>query len=255
MKTPRMVKDLRGWFVGRWAKLRPKSTALEGEDSKDLMLGSEPARIFIAPTGDGLMDSMSGWLLSVASGLNDIRAILTGDLASTDQFKATIKRHSGSPLLVVFYGHGCFEAFLTTSSLGFDGHLHEDVGLAHLCVAADFPSDANLLVVGFCCSAGSQLAAELAARSSCSFLGFDDEIGFIVDTPEQSDSFRAPMHAAVEDVVRSGFADELVLHSLKQAYRTERRRWLPGGDRDQDPDALLVAMLLDEQRKLVRLKV
>lgn len=209
--------------------------------------------ILIAPSFDDLTRILAGWVKSLAQAAAEI-VLLEGERASSHLFQITLAQRSTERLLVVFFGHGWFDSFLTAPHLGFGGERFNGRH-SRLCIASHFDIAANVTVIAFCCKAAQEMGRLLAAREPpVKFLGFRDDLSFVIGTQAREEAFARPICTLVRKSLTTGTVDAEDVRSLANAYEAESLRWT-SGDMASDPLALLVSGFLDEQRQLIEAKV
>jgi hypothetical protein len=250
------MRNLRHRFTALLAKLlrpfrRDKVWRLR-ETQTDNGSSTRRVKIFIAPSipNDRLTTTMANWLRTLAEEVQGVAALLIGPDASATALSAALTSHARVPVLVVFYGHGTKDALLTDVSLGYGA---EALGgrYACLCKAADLRDAADLQLVAFSCAAGAGFGRDLSRLNCARTLGFSDEIGFVLGSSRREAAFSRPMAQAVKEICSSDVVDELVVRNLADAYAKERRRWMNGGEFARDTRSLVVAMFLNQHRKLI----
>lgn len=223
-------------------------------ETKPVMLhGSRPrTKIFIGPSSDALTGAMSRWVTALASQQQSIAALLVGETASTLILSELIEKYKDEPLLVVFYGHGHDNAFLTAAALGFEPVMRPK-GCSRLCGATHFTEVSDLVVLSLCCSAARRLGVEVSRRQGAQFVGFKREIAFVTSSPERQAAFYEPFGALVNSVCERGALTDDAIDSTIERYRLEGERWSGRGSMAGDSRSVFVAMFLFEQRQALTL--
>lgn len=224
-----------------------------GDSSLEKVVEKPRPMIFMAAHVDSLTQSMSRWITAVAAQIDGAN-IFVGQGATTANLAGFLSRHDGDDVVVVFYGHGEVDCFLTNDSLGV-GDLRRQGTCRALCSVEHLAAAQGAInVIAYCCSASKELARQLTARRrDARFLGYRDDIFFSIGTPAREAAFSAPMEAAVMDVCRTGRVDELAYQTIRSAYRIERDRWIGRGEFAGDTRAPFVAMFLLRHRRALDL--
>jgi hypothetical protein len=207
-------------------------------------------RLFVAShfDNDRLTEAFTRWLVALHAKLKPEPYLLVGTEASAGNFRKWLKGNRKTPVLIVFYGHGERDGFLTHSKLGD----RSNARYSYLCVADDFGKACDLLLIAYCCLAGNRLVHELSAKTLGRSISFRGEIGFVLGAIERENAFSGPVGETVVEAFRSGHIDELTLQELRDSYYQERRRWLPGGEYARDTRSLIVAMFLKQHASLLQ---
>jgi hypothetical protein len=217
--------------------------------------------VFVGPDYDPLTRRMRRWLEEMERAVRvdgAIRSLYNGS-ASAERVRKEIGGGRNGGLLLIFYGHGEPEAFLTEQSLGFEPYVNDGTRKhARLCTASDFPDDAPNDLVGFCCHSALGLGLALRQRNAGHrFLGFRDELPFPSDLPAACESaFTEPMRRALAPVIQSGRLDPDAPRRLYDAYYEQQRVW------SHDPPsgvsrgkAMLVSMCIEELLDILELEI
>ena len=210
------------------------------------------ASVFVGPHYDELTERMVKWLVALRehAGLKD-PVFLVGAEATHSNLRRVLGAGGRSSMLVVYYGHGEAEAFLTGLGQGF-ARCPKHNGHDLLCVVDDFPADIACHVVGYCCFSALQLGKTIRSRKPGNrFLGFLKPLLIpLLDTQETLRAFESPMLTAIGPAIASGELDSEAPSRLYQAFSEEYETWFsnpPPGEDAHD----LVCMCIDHNRMAI----
>jgi hypothetical protein len=201
--------------------------------------------VLIGPSYDELTGRMAIWLEELIPFASIPTRALIRDDASFSEMVDVLKRDQKNDFLIVFYGHGDLDSFLTAPGLGFSANEHNNRH-SKLFSKEYCPDSCVVHIVGYCCLSARRLGSELRqVRKENRFIGFLDNIPFILGNSVRESAFKRPMKSLLMKALLTGFLEDDAVTRLKQEYAKEYSRWFYNYEQ-LDDQAMMICMCLEE---------
>jgi hypothetical protein len=209
--------------------------------------------ILIAPSYDSLTACMQRWLEEIARQVNGNVQILFNEDANSVELVKCLSSVDTDEIILIFYGHGDSEALLTAPALG---TMPNELKLGHstLLEFKDIPDEKLISIIAYCCSSATILGRNIKNQlKDGKYLGFLDNLPFILGTDEREKAFKGPINIAVGKVITLGSLKPDIIEILKILYQLEFQNWFVNRYNDDRSD--LISSLIEEHWNLLDKKV
>lgn len=219
--------------------------------SKNLKRKNKYEVIFVAPCHDTTTKITSKWLMKV-SGLLKVPSIeLFKKNTTTKKLDSSLSEINGKTLLI-FFGHGINEAFITEKMLGKKPIKLYCGECSILCDSSNFKQRSDISIIGYCCCAANVLGEDVRRRGNNKYLGFTDELVFYFGSEERENAFLSPVENIIKYTIPRGKMDADLPVKLKNLFLYESKKW----DKNKYDDAhAIVSMCLEELGNIIDPKI
>jgi hypothetical protein len=207
--------------------------------------------VLVAPSHDGLTLIMKDWILDLAAKQAGALELLVDDDVTPSNIDSALTRFPEGGVLVVFYGHGMADCFLTGPKLG-GARAHLDGHSSVLCTSTSIARFPPVRVVAYCCDAALVMGREVRQSHRLSgFLGFKGKPYFVFGSTRREESFREPFAKVLASITAAGsLLSETDLQRLRLFYLEEHEKWCMVSEREDSLNLLVGACLMTHLQAL-----
>lgn len=207
-------------------------------------------RVLVGPSHDRVTRVCESWVRMIENSASGVDETLYAQDANADSFADVVKKRQGQSPIIVFFGHGEYDALLTSGDLGWESELYGGT-LGRLADIRTFPRGCSVSLVAYSCRCGVILGEQLSRRDQANdFLGFTDRIYLVLGTEQRERAFLQPVSNAAIGILDRGYVRKNEGRDLRARYEQERANW-DEKMRDTDDESLLVSMFLGRHAESV----